>query len=82
MERVRVRFTQSARRHRIGMVRALYVMSNTEPVTVPAEHDLRERLLWIGPDDRGLDLEVIAIAEPDYLLVIHVMPHQFRGRTS
>jgi len=56
-------------------------MNNTEPVRVPAEHDLRERLLWIGPDDRGLDLEVITIVEPDYMLVIHVMPHRFRGRT-
>ncbi len=42
---------------------------------------MRERLLWIGPDDRGLDLEVVAIVEPEYLLVIHVMPHQFRRRT-
>jgi len=56
-------------------------MNNTEPVTVPDENDLRKRLLWIGPDDRGLDLEVIAIVEPDYMLVIHVMPHQFRERT-
>lgn len=80
-EGVRVRFTQSARRHRIGKARALHVMNGTEPVTVPAEHDLRERLLWIGPDDRGLDLEVIAIVEPDYMLVIHVMPYRFRGRT-
>lgn len=80
-EGVRVRFTQSARRHRIGNARALHVMNNAEPVTVHADDDLRERLLWIGPDDRGLDLEVIAIVEPDYLLVIHVMPHQFRRRT-
>ena len=46
-----------------------------------ADEDLQERLLWIGPDDRGMELEVIAIVEPDYLLVIHVMPHQFRRRT-
>lgn len=57
-------------------------MNSTEPVTVPAEDDLQVRLLWIGPDDRGLDLEVIAIVEPDYMLVIHVMPHQFRGGTT
>lgn len=41
----------------------------------------REKLVWIGPDDRGLDVEVVAIVEPDYPLVIHVMPHQFRRRT-
>jgi hypothetical protein len=78
---MQVRFTQSARRHRIGRARALYVINTAEPVVVEADEDVRERLLWIGPDDRGLDLEVIAIIEPEYLLVIHVMPHQFRRRT-
>jgi len=29
----------------------------------------------------AVDLEVVAIVEPDYLLVIHVMPYQFRRRT-
>lgn len=48
---------------------------------VAATEDLQERLVWIGPDDRGVELEVVAIVEPDYLLVIHVMPHQFRRRT-
>ena len=46
-----------------------------------ADDEMRERLLWIGPDDRGLELEVVAIVEPDQLLVIHVMPRQFRRRT-
>jgi hypothetical protein len=46
-----------------------------------AGEERQERLVWIGPDDRGVGLEVIAIVEPDYLLVIHVTPHQFRRRT-
>ncbi len=43
-----------------------------------------EAWCWIGPDERGRELEVLAIeiepedAEP-YLLVIHVMPTQLRG---
>ena len=78
---VQVRFTQSARRHRIGRARALYVISTVEPVVVEGDDDISERLLWIGPDDRGLELEVIAIRETEYLLVIHVMPHLFRRRT-
>lgn len=59
----------------------MYVINHAEPVVVQADEVVAERLLWIGPDDRGLELEVIAIVEPDYLLVIHVMPHQFRRRT-
>ncbi len=40
------------------------------------------RLLWIGPDDRGLNLEVVALVEPHYRLVIHVMPHPLRRSSS
>jgi hypothetical protein len=79
---VRVRFTQSARRHRIGKAHALHVMNTIDPEVTPADDTHRERRLWIGPDDRGPDLEVIAIVEPDYLLVIHVMPHHFRRSSS
>lgn len=56
-------------------------MNHTEPGVMAADEDLQERLLWIGPDDRGLELEVIAIVETDFLLVIQVMPHQYRRRT-
>ena len=32
-----------------------------EPESVPAEGDLDDRLVWVGPDDRGVVLEVIAV---------------------
>jgi hypothetical protein len=35
---------------------------------------------FIGHDERGVQLEVIAIAQPDHLLVIHVMPYAYRTR--
>jgi len=31
-----------------------------------------------GPDDRRLELGIVAIVEPEYLLVIHVMPYRYR----
>ena len=43
--------------------------------------DLDDRLLFIGRDEKGVELEVIAIAQPDHLLVIHVMPHAYRRKT-
>ena len=39
---------------------------------------LDDRLVWVGPDDRGVVLEVIAVDLPDYLLIIHAMPLAFR----
>jgi hypothetical protein len=73
-----VRFSQSARRHRIGKDHALHVMNTVVPEVIQADAVTSSRLLWIGPDDRGLVLEIVAILEPDYLLVIHVMPHHYR----
>lgn len=49
-----------------------------EPERVPADGDLDDRLLWVGPDDRGIVLEVMAVDLPDYLLVIHAMPVTLR----
>lgn len=51
-----------------------------EPVRLPAEEGCDERLVWVGQDDRGLTLEVIAVEQPEYLLIIHVMPYAYRRR--
>lgn len=74
----RVRFSQSARRHRIGKAHVLYVMNTVAPEVIEADEVNDSRLLWIGPDDRGLVLEIVAILDPHCPLVIHVMPHHFR----
>lgn len=77
------RFTTSARKHRIGRRRALAAIAAAgEPLVIPATDDLDERLLFIGPDDRGVVLEVIAVAQPEYLLIIHVMPYAYRRRAG
>jgi hypothetical protein len=44
--------------------------------------------LYVGPDERGRELEIIALevrpadGGQSYLLVIHVMPTQLRGDRS
>lgn len=78
-----IRFTQAARKHRIGRTSARHVM-----VTATATGTTTDRgnpgWLYVGPDERGRELEVIAIevadAENTFLLVIHVMPTALRGR--
>lgn len=77
---MQIRFAQSARRHRIGKAHARYVMSEYEPTHVPADDEHGERLVWVGTDDRGLELEIAAVVETDYLLVIHLMPRLFNRR--
>jgi hypothetical protein len=78
---VRVKLTPSARKRRIGTAHVIAAMNNAgDPQRIPADGDLDERLVWVGPDDRGVVLEVIGIELPDYLLVIHVMPYAYRRK--
>ena len=73
-----LRWYRSARRHRIGRTHALHVITSTEPTVVPAEESLDQRLVWIGEDDRGIELEIVALDLPDAVVVIHVMPTALR----
>lgn len=75
-----VRFAQSARKHRIGKAHALAALENAgKPTVVPAPSAaLDDRLVFVGVDDRGVELEIIAVQLPGFLYVIHVMPTQFR----
>lgn len=73
-----IRFTQSARRHRIGKRRALFVISTCELRELVSDDGRPHRLLWQGMDDRGLELEVVGVRTPTGILIIHVMPRIFR----
>ena len=69
-----IKFTKSARKHKIGIGRALYVISNNYPLSL----DNLDEINWIGADQRGLVLEVNGFIEEGVLHIIHVMPHRFR----
>jgi hypothetical protein len=81
---VEIRFTQAARKHRIGRASVRYVMATTTPagmITGQGNPGWR----YVGPDERGRELEIVAVqiggqpGEQPYLLVIHVMPASLRG---
>jgi hypothetical protein len=77
-----IRFTQSARRHRIGRASARHVLATIDPMPVITSSGA-DAWLYVGPDERGRELEIVALEVADavqpYLLVIHVMPTQLRG---
>ena len=79
-----IRFTRSARKHRIGRASARHVLASTEPTAVSTIRGA-DTWLYVGPDERGRELEIIALESHPadggrrYLLVIHVMPTQLRG---
>src|SRR5579884_2622514 len=69
-----VRWFRSARRHRIGKAHAMHVIATFDPIRIPATRDLDARLVWVGSDDRGIELEIVALDLPEAIIVIHVMP--------
>ena len=81
-----IRFTQSARKHRIGRTSVRHVLAGTRPTPVTATSGA-DAWLYVGPDERGRELEIIAVEVQSaddgqhYLLVIHVMPTRLRGDT-
>lgn len=56
----------------------MHVIDTVEPMAVPATEVADARLVWIGPDDRGIELEIVALDLPDEWLIIHVMPTALR----
>lgn len=73
------RFTRGSRKHRIGRTHAKFVMATFEPTVIPADDVADERLVWVGEDERGCELEIVALNLDEMVLVIHVMPTQYRG---
>lgn len=77
-----IKFSKSARKHRIAKGRAQEVMASTKGVESVREDGSTE-VRWVGTDSRGLELEVVGILKIDrnsgdtMLLVIHAMPTSF-----
>jgi hypothetical protein len=49
---------------------------------ISIEGEETRKLMWIGIDDRGLELEVIAFETEEGFVVIHVMPYRYRRSTE
>jgi hypothetical protein len=66
-----VRFTSSARRHKVGRARVLAVLD--DPIAVVVVPGSPERVLVLGEDWTGRALEVVIVIDGDDLVVIHAM---------
>lgn len=75
-----LRFSQSARKHRIGKASARYVLAHSSAAESrdPATGALARS--WVGVDERGRELEIEAVEKPDCWLVFHVMPTNYRRK--
>lgn len=74
-----IRFARSSRKHRIGRASARHVIA-TVRATEEIDSTGTTFWSWIGDDERGRELEILAIEKPDVLLIIHVMPTRYRRK--
>ena len=52
----------------------MHVIETVSPSDVAAVGEFDARKIWLGSDDRGVELEIVAVVLPGELLIIHVMP--------
>lgn len=75
---MQIRITRSARKHKIGNAHIIAAMADAgDPV---ADGD---QLHFVGIDDRGLELHIIAIPDDraeEGIAVIHAAPTEWRNR--
>ncbi len=73
-----VSITSSARKHLLIRARISQALANqTAAVTLDAA-GTDPKILFVGVDDRGAELEIVAVVLPARLLVIHAMPTHYR----
>lgn len=73
-----IRFTRGSRKHRIGRASARHVIETVTPSIETDDITNAVIIRWVGSDERGRELEIIAIERADCRLVIHVMPMHYR----
>jgi hypothetical protein len=76
-----LKFAQSSRKHKIGRERITYVINTYEGVLVPISQP-DQKIIWIGNDHKGLELEIVAYLMDDHYFVIHAMPRIFRSKNG
>lgn len=78
MEPKPIRFTQGSRKHRIGRASARHVIDTAAPTVETDDVTQAVIVRWVGNDERGRELEILAIERSDCRLVVHVMPTHYR----
>jgi uncharacterized DUF497 family protein len=79
---VRIRWARSATKHGVSKSRSRDVIEHARVrFRVPAPDELDDRLLYLGDDEEGRALEIMAVElESGDLFVIHAMPMRRRYR--
>lgn len=74
-----LRFTQAARKHRIGRAHVAYVIDHYTSSPIVTKKG-EPGLYWCGLDSTGRELEIVVVPTDTFGLVIHVMPTALKRR--
>lgn len=73
-----VKVASSARKHGISRSRIQQALNEqTFAATIP-DTGSDPKIVHIGTDERGVEIELIAVVLPSMLLIIHAMPTHYR----
>ena len=76
-----IRITSGARKHGLTRSRIEQALSNQQLSDTVASEGTDPKIYFIGPDSRGVELEIVAVVLPRMLLIIHAMPTRYRRKS-
>lgn len=80
-EVVAVRIVSGARKHGISRRRIEQaLLSQTEAEAIGTQ-TTDPKIRFVGTDERGEEIEMVAVVLPALLLIIHAMPTRYRGKS-
>jgi hypothetical protein len=75
---IHIRTASSARKHGLSRSRIEQAMNNQIVSETLNSTTFDPKIRFIGVDDRGEELEVVAVVLPRLFLIIHAMPTRYR----
>ena len=78
---VHIHTASSARKHGLSRSRIEQAMNNQIVSETLNSATFDPKIRFIGVDDQGEELEVVAVVLPGLLLIIHAMPTRYRRRS-
>ena len=77
---MKYRFFKSSRKHHISSKRARSIIDKTEPIALATGRRREKKLLWMGIDSQGIEIEVIGFEYKGIRNITHIMPTKFRRK--
>jgi hypothetical protein len=76
-----LRIVSGARKHGLSRRRIEQALAGHAVAETILSGSTDPKIRFVGLDERGVEIEVVAVVLPGLLLVIHAMPTRFRGRS-